>query len=187
VDQVFHNVNGRQFREVSFTGGAFQDEAGQALSAAPLDWGLSVVIRDFNRDGQPDIWVCNDFDSPDRVWLNQGGGRFRVAPRLALRKSSHFSMGMDVADVNRDGHDDVFVVDMLSRDHVQRMDMAGHHPPPPPTHAIDNRPDYMMNTFFLNRGDGTYAEIAHLAGLSATDWSWTPVFLDVDLDGFEDH
>lgn len=187
VDELFLNVAGSALQPVLFTGGTFLDEAGRPLASAPVDWGLSVMIRDLNQDGRPDIWVCNDFDTPDRVWLNQGGGKFQALPRLALRKSSHFSMGIDVADINRDGWDDVFVVDMLSRDQVTRMDMMGdRYPPIPVPGLIENRPDYMINTLFLNRGDGSYAEIAQLAGVSATEWSWTPVFLDVDLDGYED-
>jgi hypothetical protein len=186
-DVLYHNDRGTGFTEVPFTSGAFLDEDGQPLQAPPFDWGLSVLIRDLNQDGLPDIFVCNDFDSPDRVWLNQGGGRFRAAPRLAFRKSSHFSMGVDVADINRDGFDDIFVVDMLSRDQVMRMDMQGdRNPPTVQVGLFNNRPDYMMNTLFLNRGDGTYAEIAQLAGVSASEWSWTPLFVDVDLDGYED-
>ena len=187
VDEIYRNVGGRSFVPLSFTNGTFLDETGQPLASPPFDWGLSVMIRDLNQDGLPDIWVCNDFDSPERIWLNQGGGKFRAAPRLAFRKSSHFSMGIDVADINRDGLDDIFVVDMLSRDHVMRMDMQGDRNPPTPLPGMfANRPDYMVNTLFLNRGDGTYAEVAQLAGLNATEWSWTPLFLDVDLDGFED-
>lgn len=187
VDEVYRNVGGKSFVPLSFTNGTFLDEAGQPLLSPPFDWGLSVMIRDLNQDGLPDIWVCNDFDSPERIWLNQGGGKFRAAPMLAFRKCSHFSMGIDVADINRDGFDDIFVIDMLSRDHVMRMDMQGDRNPPTPMPGLfNNRPDYMVNTFFLNRGDGTYAEIAQMAGLNATEWSWTALFLDVELDGFED-
>jgi hypothetical protein len=187
ADEIYRNVGGRSFEAMPFTGRRFLNEAGRPLEAPPFDWGLSVMIRDLNQDGLPDIWVCNDFDSPERVWLNQGGGEFRAAPKLAFRKSSHFSMGIDVADINRDGFDDIFVVDMLSRDHVMRMDMQGDRNPPVPVVGVfDSRPNYMVNTLFLNRGDGTYAEIAQLAGLAATEWSWTPLFLDVDLDGYED-
>ena len=187
TDEIYLNVGGTALQPVLFTSGAFLDENGQALPEPPVDWGLSVLIRDLNQDGKPDIWVCNDFDSPDRIWLNQGGGKFRALPKLAIRKSSHFSMGLDVADIDRDGWDDVFVVDMLSRDQVTRMDMMGdRNPPVPYPGQVENRPDYMINTLFLNRGDGTYTEIAQLAGLGATEWSWTPAFVDVDLDGYED-
>ncbi len=187
TDEILFNVGGGALQPVLFTAGAFLDEDGRPLPSAPVDWGLSVMIRDLNQDGRPDIWVCNDFDTPDRIWINQGGGKFRALARDALRKSSHFAMGLDVADINRDGWDDVLVLDMLSRDHVMRMDMMGDRMPPAATPGlIHNRPDYMINTLFLNRGDGTYAEIGQMSGLSATEWSWTPVFLDVDLDGYED-
>ena len=187
VDEVYRNVGGRSFAPLSFVDGTFLDEAGLPLATPPFDWGLSVMMRDLNQDGLPDIWVCNDFDSPERVWLNQGGGKFRAAPTLAFRKSSHFSMGIDVADINRDGFDDIFVVDMLSRDHAMRMDMQGdRNPPQRQSGVFANRPDYMVNTLFLNRGDGTYAEMAQMAGLNATEWSWATLFLDVDLDGYED-
>jgi hypothetical protein len=88
------------------------------------------MIRDVNHDGLPDIYVCNDFQTEDRFWLNQGGGRFRLLPRLAKRKSSLFSMAADFADINHDGHDDFLVVDMLSREHKQRMRDLGDGTPP---------------------------------------------------------
>src|SRR6185436_1072622 len=88
--------------------------------------------------------------------------------------------------INRDGFDDFFVADMLSPEHkVRHTQLADRRPMFPPG-SIDNRPQHMRNTLFLNRGDGTYAEIAHFSGVEASDWSWMPVFMDVDLDGFED-
>ncbi len=187
ADGIYRNIGGTNFIPMSFTNGAFLDEDGAPLTHPPFDWGLSVMIRDLNQDGLPDIYVCNDFDSPDRVWLNQGAGKFRAAPRLALRQQCVFSMGLDVADINRDGFDDIFVVDMLSRDHLRRMDFLPHRRAPVPfVGEMDNRPQYSRNILYLNRGDGTYAEMAAFAGLEATEWSWCPAFLDVDLDGWED-
>ena len=186
-DLVYRNVGGKTFSLIPFTGGQFLDEDGRVLAQPQLDWGLSVMIRDLNQDGLPDIYVCNDFDSPERIWLNQSGGRFQLAPRLAFRKSSLFSMGVDVADINRDGIDDLFVLDMLSSDRVTRMDMApDRRLTANAATVVDSRPEYMMNTLSLGRGDGTYAEVAHLAGVAAADWAWATVFLDVDLDGYED-
>lgn len=187
TDVLFRNIGGTSFAPISWSGGAFQDEDGKPILRPPFDWGLSVAFRDLNGDGQPDIYVCNDFDSPDRIWLNLGSGKFRLAPRLTNRKSSFFAMGVDFADINRDGFDDIFVLDMLSRDHVHRMSQMGaSHPVAPVPGVIDNRPQYMLNTLFLNRGDGTFAEIAQLAGVDASEWSWAAIFLDVDLDGWED-
>ncbi|TMP96050.1 MAG: VCBS repeat-containing protein [Verrucomicrobia bacterium] len=187
VDALYLNDGTGRFTPLSFTGGRFLDEDGNPLKEPPYDWGLSVMFRDMNGDGAPDIYVCNDFQSPDRIWINSGDGQFRAIPRLALRHTSVYSMGVDFADINRDGYDDFFVVDMLRRDHQHRHNQGGMlFPVHVPIGEIDNRPQYARNTLFINRGDGTYAEISALSGTIASDWSWTPVFLDVDLDGFED-
>ena len=186
-DALFLNEGAGRFRAVPFTGGAFLDEEGRPLPEPLYDWGLTAAFRDLNADGAPDLYVCNDFDSPDRIWLNDGRGRFRAIPRLAVRQTSIFSMGVDFADVNRDGHLDFFVSDMLSRDHARRMLENGEvQPVRLPLGAITNRPQYSHNTLFVNRGDGTFAEVAQFAGLQASEWTWSPNFLDVDLDGYED-
>jgi enediyne biosynthesis protein E4 len=185
-DALFRNDGGK-FTAVPFTEGAFVDEQGQKLSLPPFDWGLSVMFYDFNGDRAPDIYVCNDFKTPDRIWINDGRGNFRALSPLAVRQTCLSSMGVDFADINRDGLDDFLVVDMLSRDHyhrfTQRIDIK---PESLPIGEIANRPQYPRNMLYLNRGDGTYAEIAQFSGLDATEWSWTPLFLDVDLDGYED-
>src|SRR5213076_2182899 len=132
-------------------------------------------------------YVCNDLFPPDRIWLNDGHGKFRAMSNLALRHTCLFSMGVDFADLDRDGYDEIFVVDMLSRNHLfRKVQTAGVTPVFTSVGEIDNRPQYKRNTLFWNRGDGTYAEIAQYAGLEASEWSWTPIFLDVDLDGYED-
>jgi len=187
VDAVFRNEGRGKFVPLSFTDGTFLDEDGQPLKTPPYEWGLSVMFRDINGDRAPDIYVCNDFSSVDRIWINNGAGRFQAIPRLALRTISTFSMGVDFADLNRDGLDEIFVADMLSRDHTRRHVQVGDIGPTVlKIGQIDNRPQYSRNTLFLNRGDGTYAEIGQFAGVEASEWSWTPVFLDVDLDGYED-
>jgi hypothetical protein len=145
------------------------------------------MFRDMNGDLAPDLYICNDLFPPDRIWANDGRGRFRALSNLAVRNTCRFAMGVDFADINHDGYDDFFVVDMLSREHVKRkMQTSGVLPIFLPPGKIDNRPQYKRNTLFLNRGDGTYAEIAQFSGLAASEWSWMPAFLDVDLDGFED-
>lgn len=186
ADAFYRNSGQGRFVKRSWTDGSFLDEDGQPI-AVPYDWGLSVMFRDLNGDGAPDIYVCNDFHSPDRIWLNDGRGRFRAIPRLALRQTSLFSMGVDFADIDRDGRDDFFVADMLSRKHARRqVQLMDRRAVPLPLGAIDNRPQYSRNTLFWNRGDGTYAEIARYSGVEASEWTWCPVFLDVDLDGYED-
>ncbi|MCP5517292.1 MAG: VCBS repeat-containing protein [Verrucomicrobiales bacterium] len=186
-DVLYRNEGGGQFRAIPFTAGLFRDADGRPLSEPFYDWGLTVAFRDLNGDRAPDLFICNDFDSPDRIWLNDGRGAFKALPELAIRQICYSSMSLDFADLNRDGLDEIFTVDMLSRDAERRLsqrnNMALSMPPPG---AIDNRPQNSRNMLFLNRGDGAYAEIAQFSGLDASEWSWTPVFLDVDLDGYED-
>ncbi len=187
VDQLFLNDGHGHFTERSFTGGQFLDEDGKPLSEPPRDWGLAVQMRDFTGDGAPDIYVCNDLYTPDRYWVNLGDGRFQALPELALRNTSTFSMGADFADIDRDGDLDFFVVDMLSPDHRKRHVQVSASPPRPnPVGEFRNRQQILRNTLQLNLGDNSYAEISQFAGVEATDWSWGPIFLDVDLDGFED-
>jgi hypothetical protein len=186
-DQLLLNNGQAHFTQMSWTNGAFLDTEGAPLQEAPLDWGLTATFRDINGDGIPDLYVCNDFWTPDRIWFNNGHGQFRAIPTLALRHTSASSMGVDFADINRDGALDFYVLDMLSRDHrLRRRQMLAQRPAMSGVGEIDTRPQIMRNTLFLNRGDSTFAEIADYAGAEASDWSWSPIFVDVDLDGFED-
>ena len=186
-DVLYLNDGKGRFRAVPFTNGTFLDEEGLPLSDPPRDWGLAVQFHDLDGNGTPDLYVCNDLFTPDRIWLNDGKGIFRALPRTALRNTSTFSMGVDFADIDRDGHVDFFVVDMLSRDHQKRhVQVSDMIPSRQPVGLIENRPQTLRNTLQVNRGDGTFAEAAYYAGLEASEWSWGPVFLDVDLDGFED-
>ncbi len=186
ADVLYLNDGHAHFQAVSWSDGRFLDEDGRPVS--PLyDWGLSAMFHDLDRDGDPDLYVCNDFQSPDRIWINDGRGRFRAISRLAIRQTSIFSMGVDMADVDRDGYPDVFVADMFSREHAKRqVQLMERQPALVPEGVIDNRPQYSRNTLLWNRGDGSFAEIAQFSGLEASDWTWCPVFLDVDLDGYED-
>jgi enediyne biosynthesis protein E4 len=186
ADVLYRNIGQGRFVPVDWSDGTFTDQDDRPVDI-PYDWTLSVMFRDFSRNGAPDLFVCSDFQSEDRLWLNDGQGRFRPAPAMALRQLSLFTMGIDVADVDRDGHDDFFTADMLSRQHELRMVQLGYFNPfLRSVGQIDSRPQYSRNTLFWNRGDGTYAEVAQLSGVEASDWTWSPVFLDVDLNGFED-
>ena len=186
-DSLYRNQGNLRFEEVSWTGGVFQDEQGNALSEIPRDWGLAAMFRDLNKDGYPDLYVCNDFDTPDRIWINTGSGGFKALPAEAIRQTSWFAMGIDVADVDRDGNDDILVLDMLARSHTTRMNQLGDVKPVMELiRQAGHRPQYMKTTLQMNRGDTTYAEVGQWAGLAASDWAWGAAFLDVDLDGFED-
>ena len=186
-DVLYLNDGKGVFSAVPWNSGRFLREDGTALKSAPMDMGLSAMFRDVNGDGAPDLYVCNDFQSPDRFWINDGKGTFRLIDPLAIRTTCHFSMGVDFADIDRDGRDDFIVCDMLSRIHELRMrQMGATNPAPEEVGEVMDRPQVRRNTLFWNRADGTYAEIANFAGVDASDWTWSVVFLDVDLDGFED-
>jgi len=184
-DILYRNDGQAHFSPVKWED-AFRDEAGHPVSPPP-DFGLAVQIRDIDGDGTPDIYVCNDFQTPDRVWLNDGTGHFKAIDRLALRNMSYASMGVDFGDLDRDGQLDFITVEMLSREHAHHLrQLSPMDPKPRLPGQIDNREEVARNALYWNRGDGTYAEIAYYSGVAASDWSWTPIFLDVDLDGYED-
>ena len=187
ADVLFLNDGSGHFKPVDWTDGTFTDQEGRRLSTPPYDWSLTAMFRDLNGDDAPDLYVCGDLLSPDRIWINDGHGRFRAIAPLALRKTSWFSMGVDAADLDRDGHDEIFVTDMVSRDHrMRQVQVSDHQFVFSVPGVVDSRPQTPRNTLFFNCGDGEYLEIAYASGLDATEWSWSPVFLDVDLDGYED-
>ncbi len=165
----------------------FVDETGAQLTEEREDFGLAAIFADLDGDGAPDLYVANDFEDPDQCWINDGHGRFRLIPWYALRSTSNSGMAVAVGDVNRDGYPDLFEVDMLSRDTRRLKTQIPTHTAAPPHPGLgEGRPQRQRNTLQLNRGDGTFAEVARFAGVGASGWSWSTVFLDVDLDGWED-
>ena len=186
-DILYLNDGRGHFTEVFWNQGVFLDTSGAPLLEPVKDWGLTGAFRDITGDGFPDLYVCNDYWTPDRLWLNDGHGHFRQADSLALRHTSENSMGVDFADIDGDGHVDFLVLDMLSRDSaMRRRQVLAQTRMPVTPGEIANRPQIMRNAFFLNRGDNTFAEVADYAGLPASDWAWQPFFTDVDLDGWMD-
>jgi enediyne biosynthesis protein E4 len=191
ADALFLNDGRGVFAEVPWTGGAFVDESGRPLTSPPGDWGLAARFQDMDGDGRPDLYVCNDLQTPDRVWMNATGPdrkpRFKALSPIALRNNPTFSMGVDFGDFNRDGHVDFFAVDMFSRNRAWRhTQMAGLAPTLRLPGQFATRAQVQRNVLQIQRGDGTWADTAWQAGVAASEWSWGPVSLDVDLDGFED-
>lgn len=186
-DLFFLNDGHGHFTRVPVMGPRFRDEDGKPLTTDPDYFTLAARFYDVNGDGAPDLYVCNDFEDPDEFWLNDGKGNFRLAPPLSVRETSNTCMSVDFADVNRDGHVDLFSTDMLSPTLAGRQrQIATHTPLPKKVGLTTDRGQWMRNSLLLARGDGSYAQAADFAGVEATDWSWGSAFLDVDLDGYED-
>jgi len=165
----------------------FQDESGALLTAEPEDFGLAARFYDVNGDGAPDLYVANDFEDPDQFWINDGAGRFRLIARQAIRRTANSNMSVDFADIDRDGAVDIFQADMLANDGRRRKTQVPTHTPmPKPVGDYSERAQWQRNALLRNRGDGTFEEMADAAGVSASGWSWSSMFLDVDLDGYED-
>jgi hypothetical protein len=178
---------GRFIREPIAGNPRFVNEQGKPLEHEPDDFGLAAMFVDVNGDGAPDLYVANDFEDPDQLWLNDGRGYFRLAPWYAMRSTSNSTMSLAVGDIDRDGHPDLFQVDMLSRDTRRlKTQIPTHSQPAKRPGQGESRIQMQRNALQLNRGDGTFAEIARLAGVEASGWSWSSMFLDVDLDGWED-
>lgn len=186
-DGLYLNDGSGQFSEASWTGGSFLDAEGLPLVSIPRDWALTAKFYDVTGDGIIDLYVCNDFDSPDELWIGLGNGRFQRAPAHTLRKTSNATMSVDFGDVNKDGITDFFATDMLSRDYSLRLRQRNTRIPlEPPPGDESFRPQEMQNTLMIGRGDTTFAELAWFAEVAASDWSWATSFIDVDMDGWED-
>ena len=187
VDQLYLNDGKGNFNLIDITSSHFTDETGAPIQDHLRDWGLMAQFRDINNDSHPDLYICNDFESPDRAWINNGDGTFKSISKLAIRHTSNSSMAVDFSDLNKDGNTDFFVTDMMSQSHIlQKTQMGTMAPTPLSIGEIDNRPQYMHNTLFLNRGDHTFSEISQFSNTHASEWSWATMFMDVDLDGHED-
>jgi len=152
----------------------------------------SVTASDLNNDGWTDLYVANDFEAPDFFYLNNGDGTFTNILENAMNHTSYFSMGVDGADINNDGWLDLMVVDMVAEDNFRlKANMSGMNPSDFWKVVTDGgHYQYMFNTLQLNQGvvDGQprFSDIAQLAGMPSTDWSWSNIFADFDNDGHKD-
>ena len=186
-DEFYLNDGHGHFTREPLTSGRFRDAAGHPLAAAPESFALDARFADLNGDGAPDLYVVNDFEDPDLLWMNDGRGGFRLADWTVQRQTSNSGMGADVADINGDGLPDLFEADMLANDsHRLRTEIPTHTAIPKRPGDLATQLQQQRNTLFLNRGDGTFAEIGAFAGVQASGWSWSAMFLDVDLDGRPD-
>jgi enediyne biosynthesis protein E4 len=175
-------------------GGKFIDVSSDAgIFGSGINFGLGIAISDLNNDGWPDIYVTNDYEEQDFCYLNLKNGKFKECLKESFRHISRFAMGVDAADYNNDGLIDVFVADMLPEDGYRQKILKGPDEFDKYNMLRDSGYHHqnMRNMLQLNLGwesDSTprFSEIGQLAGVSGTDWSWAPLFVDLDNDGWKD-
>ncbi|MEH6681431.1 MAG: VCBS repeat-containing protein [Sediminicola sp.] len=177
-DKLYQNNSGH-FTDVS-------DKAG--ITSNVLSFGLGVAISDINNDGWMDIYISNDFNEQDYLYINNKNGTFTERLENYMGHTSFFSMGCDIADFNNDGSTDILTLDMLPEGNYRQKMVSGP----------DNYEKYgmlaksgfynqsMRNMLHLNNGGEFFSEIGQFSGISNTDWSWAPLFADLDNDGFKD-
>ena len=170
-------INDRLFENKG--GGRFID-ATQRSGIVDKGYGLSASIGDLNGDGWPDIFVTNDFEERDKVWINQRNGTFADSSVKAMANMSWASMGSDVVDIDGDGLLDVVTLDMLPRDNYRRQTQLGGMSIYGPFFDSLQR---VQNAVHINRGNGRFSNVGYIAGVAATDWSWSVLAQDFDLDG----
>jgi hypothetical protein len=173
-DFLFHNDGNGHFSDVTSDAGIWG-----------LTQGHTALWSDFNHDGWPDLYVANDFETPDRFYLNRGDGTFTDVVDERLPHVTYFSMGADAGDINNDGLLDFLITDMRDRRHAEFM--TGMEEIGRGLWEMERvnelTPQYMWNAVYLNTGTDHFQEVAHLTGLDATGWTWSARLGDLDNDG----
>lgn len=177
-DRLMQNNQGK-FVDVSIAAG---------IKGNPIGFGLGIHTADLNNDGWTDIYVSNDYLEEDYLYINNKNGTFTDEIKSKTNHTSYFSMGNEIGDINNDLLPDIMTTDMLPEDNKRQKLLFGPEKYEAYLSMLKNgiQPSFMRNMLQLNNGDGTFSEIAQLAGISNTDWSWSVLFADYDNDGYKD-
>ncbi|MEX0313532.1 MAG: VCBS repeat-containing protein [Allomuricauda sp.] len=176
-------------------GGKFFDRTKETkIYSNEVSYGLGIGVSDLNNDGWPDIYVSNDYDEHDYMYINQKNGTFKEVVKQATNHISNFAMGNDIADFDNDGFVDILTLDMVSEDNYgMKTSMASMNPEKFDMSVKAGRHyQYMYNTLQKNSGHidslgvPFFSEVGQMAGISNTDWSWAPLLADFDNDGLKD-
>jgi len=164
-------------------------DATESSGLLKYGYGLGVNSSDINNDGWVDLYISNDFSGPDFMMINQKNGTFKDEINTRTKHISYYGMGCDVADINNDGFHDIIVVDMTADDNFRNKTLMPAMQPHV-FHGLHQQHgfqfQYMFNTLQINTGNGTFTELGQFAGVSKTDWSWSPHLVDFDNDGYKD-
>ena len=167
----------------------FEDISEQAgIYGSLIGFGLGITIGDVNNDAYPDIYISNDFYERDYLYINQKNGKFTEESKTFMGHISFSSMGADIADINNDGHLDIFSTDMLPLDDYRLKTTMVYEDINLTKTKVESDfyHQYSRNMLHLNNGDNTFSEVGALAGVQATDWSWGALIFDMDNDGQKD-
>src|SRR5258708_7248511 len=178
-DRLYRNEGTGRFTEVTKESG---------INSSVIGYGLGIVASDIDLDGYPDLYIGNDFHENDYLYINQHNGKFKDELNDRIMHTSQFSMGVDAADINNDGFPEIITMDMLPYDPYLLKRSEGED-----TWDIFNLKigygynyQYTRNNLQLNRRNGHFSEVGLYAGVAATDWSWSPLWVDFDNDGLKD-
>lgn len=178
VNNLYRNEGDKGFTDISSSSGVQKP-----------GFGLGLVVNDFNEDGLLDVYIANDYFIPDFLFINKGDGNFVDELDLHFGHVSYYSMGSDMADINNDGLNDLFTVDMTPADHIRNKTLMASMNTSLfslLTEDLKFAKQYMFNSLYLNRGNGFMNDMSHLSGVAQTDWSWAPLIADFDNDGLKD-
>lgn len=178
-DKIYENTGNNKFVDITKLSG---------INSSAISYGLGMAVSDIDLDGWPDMYIGNDFHENDYLYINQHDGTFKDDLSNQIMHTSKFSMGVDIADINNDAYPEIISMDMLPSDPYQLRRSLDEN-----DYEIFNMKlnygynyQYSRNNLQLNRGNGKFSEIGLYAGISATDWSWSPLWMDFDNDGLKD-
>lgn len=175
-DRLYRN-DGTRFTDVT-----------EAKGMHNAEFGLSAAITDFNADQVPDIFVGNDYVGYDQLLISGADRNWTNEAQERLPHATFNSMGSDCADINNDGLSDLVCLDMTASDpyRYKTLVMSANHSKHEMLLSVGLGAQFSVNALHLNHGDGSFGDVAYLAGMAYTDWSWSPLLADLDNDGWKD-
>lgn len=177
-DKLMENVDGK-FIDISEKAGIY---------GSVIGFGLGVTVGDVNGDDWEDIYVSNDFFERDYLYINQKNGTFKESLTDQIKSISGASMGADVADIDNDGNNDIFVTEMLPSEYDRLKTVTTFEDWNKYQYNVNNGyyHQFTRNTLQHNNGNSTFSEVGRFSGVEASDWSWGALFFDMDNDGLKD-
>ena len=178
-DRMYRNDGNNKFTDVTKE---------SAINSSAISYGLGIGVSDIDLDGWPDLYVGNDFHENDYLYINQHNGTFKEDLTNRIMHTSQFSMGVDIADINNDARPDIISMDMLPSDRKILKSSLGEDEYNTFYMKIGYGYNYQYtrNNLQLNRGNGMFSETGLYSGIAASDWSWSPLWIDFDNDGLKD-